>query len=133
MDGTLDVWDIFYKQHDPTLSLQVDGDGLKTVRMQEGGSLVATGSVDGSVYMLELSEGLSTIQNNEKSAVMNMLERESKREKNLEARAKELRAKEKRAQEAANTTAVEKTPWEDSVKEIEDKFWAAVGIDRGEE
>merc|ERR1711907_373731 len=22
MDGTLDVWDIFYKQHDPTLSLQ---------------------------------------------------------------------------------------------------------------
>ena len=28
MDGTLDVWDYFYKQNDPTLSLQVDGDGL---------------------------------------------------------------------------------------------------------
>ena len=25
MDGTLDVWDYFYKQNDPTLSLQVDG------------------------------------------------------------------------------------------------------------
>ena len=28
MDGTLDVWDYFYKQNDPTLSLQVDGDGV---------------------------------------------------------------------------------------------------------
>jgi len=26
MDGTLDVWDYFYKQNDPTLSLQVDDD-----------------------------------------------------------------------------------------------------------
>ena len=53
MDGTLDVWDYFYKQNDPTLSLQVDGDGLRTIKMQDGGSLLATGSVDGSVYMLE--------------------------------------------------------------------------------
>ena len=127
MDGTLDVWDIFYKQHDPTLSLQVDADGLKTVRFQEQGALVATGSVDGSVYMLELSEGLSTIQNNEKPAVMNMLERESKREKNLEARAKELRAKEKRAAEAASAVPVEKAPWEETAKSIEEKFWECVG------
>ena len=127
MDGTLDVWDIFYKQHDPTLSLQVDADGLKTVRFQEQGALVATGSVDGSVYMLELSEGLSTIQNNEKPAVMNMLERESKREKNLEARAKELRAKEKRAAEAASAVPVEKAPWEGTGKSIEEKFWECVG------
>ena len=28
MDGTLDIWDYFYKQNDPTLSLQVDADGL---------------------------------------------------------------------------------------------------------
>lgn len=127
MDGTLDIWDIFYKQHDPTLSLQVDADGLKTVRLQEAGSLVATGSVDGSVYMLELSEGLAQMQANEKPAVMNMLERESKREKNLEARAKEQRAKEKRAAEAANQKPEESTPWEDTVKGIEEKFWETVG------
>ena len=127
MDGTLDVWDIFHKQHDPTLSLQVDSDGLKSVRFQEQGSLVATGSVDGSVYMLELSEGLSTIQNNEKPAVMNMLERESRREKNLETRAKELRAKDKRMSELANATVEEKEPWEDTVRDIEAKFWDSVG------
>jgi len=129
MDGTLDIWDYFYKQNDPTLSMQVDGDGLRTVRMQDAGSLLATGSVDGSVYMLELCEGLATIQPNEKNAVMQMLERESKREKNLEARAKELRQKEKRASElaAAGPDSASKTPWEETVKTIEEEFWKAVG------
>jgi dynein intermediate chain 2 len=127
MDGTLDVWDYFYKQNDPTLSLQVDGDGLRTVRMQEQGSLLATGSVDGSVYMLELCEGLAQIQPNEKNSVMQMLERESKREKNLDARAKELRQKEKRASEQAAGDQTEKAPWEETVKGIEEKFWEAIG------
>ena len=133
MDGTLDVWDIFHKQNDPTLSLQVDSDGLRSIRMQDGGSLLATGSVDGSVYMLELCEGLSVMQPNEKVQVLQMLERESKREKNLEARAKELRAKEKRAAEQAGHTAAETTPWEESVKEIEEKFWALIGTEGGDD
>jgi len=130
MDGTLDVWDYFYKQNDPTLSLQVDDDGLFTVKMQDGGSLLATGSVDGSVYMLELCEGLSCMQQNEKSSVMQMLERESKREKNLEARAKELRIKEKRASEMKATGEGEKaTPWEEQVKDVEAEFWKLVQKD----
>lgn len=129
MDGTLDVWDYFYKQNDPTLSLQVDGDGLRTVKMQDGGSLLATGSVDGSVYMLELSEGLAVMQANEKNSVLQMLERESKREKNLEARAKELRQKEKKKAEDASTgEGGSGVPWEEQVKGIEDKFWQEVGI-----
>ena len=135
MDGTLDIWDYFYKQNDPTLSLQVDGDGLRTVKMQEAGTLLATGSVDGSVYMLELCDGLAQIQPNEKNSVMQMLERESKREKNLEARAKEIRQKEKRAQEMASAgdASAEKTPWEETVKGIEENFWAMVGKDGKEE
>jgi dynein intermediate chain 2 len=128
-DGVLDVWDIFYKQNDPTLSLQVDTDGLRSLRVQEKGSLLATGSVDGTVYMLELCEGLTVMQPNEKNMVMQMLERESKREKNLEARAKEMRAKEKRAAEAAAGGDVVdgKESWEESVKAIEEKFWETVG------
>merc|ERR1719359_1821266 len=106
MDGTLDVWDYFYKQNDPTLSLQVDGDGLSTVKMQDAGSLLATGSVDGSVYMLELCDGLAQIQQNEKQSVMQMLERD------LDARAKEMRAKERRAAESQNSEGDKgKTPW----------------------
>ena len=133
MDGTLDVWDYFYKQNDPTLSLQVDGDGLRTIKMQDGGALLATGSVDGSVYMLELSEGLAVMQANEKNSVNQMLERESKREKNLEARAKELRAKEKKMKEAeAGGDDAGKTPWEEVVKGIEEKFWEQIGGKEGD-
>ena len=102
-------------------------DGLYSVSIEQQGSLLCTGSVDGSVYLLELSEGLTTLQRNEKSLITSMFERESKREKNLEARAKELRAKEKRQAEAANAVAEEKTPWEDTVKSIEEKFWETVG------
>jgi len=129
MDGTLDIWDYFYKQNDPTLSLQVDGDGLRTLKMKDDGVLLATGSVDGSVYMLELCEGLAVMQPNEKNSVMQMLERESKREKNLEARAKELRQKEKRAQEMASQGdgTADKVPWEETVKKIEEEFWSQVG------
>jgi len=94
--------------------------------MQDAGSLLATGSVDGSVYMLELCEGLSVIQHNEKQSVSQMLERESKREKNLEARAKELRAKEKRASEMAGSEDKNKSPWEEQVKTIEEEFWSIV-------
>mmetsp|Transcript_9026 Transcript_9026/g.20048 ORF Transcript_9026/g.20048 Transcript_9026/m.20048 type:complete len:325 (+) Transcript_9026:2-976(+) len=126
MDGTLDVWDYFYKQNDPTLSLQVDDDGLFTVKMQEGGNMLATGSVDGSVYMLELCEGLAVTQPNEKQSVNQMLERESKREKNLEARQKELRQKEKRQTEMAAADPVDKVPWEEQVKNIEEKFWESI-------
>ena len=39
------------------VQMALDADGLRSVRMQDGGSLLATGSVDGSVYMLELCEG----------------------------------------------------------------------------
>jgi len=126
-DGTLDVWDVYYKQSDPTLSLQVDADALKCLKYQELGSYVATGSVDGSVYMLELSETLSQMQPNEKVNVMNMLERESRREKALEARAKELKAKLKRQEDAAKGEDEEATPWAELAVGIEEKFWEQVG------
>jgi len=135
MDGCLDIWDYFYKQNDPTLSLQVDGDGLRTVKMQDQGTLLATGSVDGSVYMLELCEGLAVMQANEKNAVQGMLERESKREKNLEARAKEIRQKEKKAAEAAAAAEAptDQEPWEKTVEVLEEKFWSMVGGKEGAE
>jgi dynein intermediate chain 2 len=185
------VWDYFYKQNDPTLSLQVDDDGLFSVAMQvpyalrrcctppppsplpnpdsykpptdllamqDRGSLVAAGSVDGSVYMLELCEGLATMQQNEKQSVQQvappplacytplpfytpltlllalnsppppyqMLERESKREKNLETRAKEMRQKEKRMAESQEGADGEKPTWAEQETAIEKDFWSTV-------
>ena len=111
----------------------MDDDGLYCVSIEQQssnpGRLLCTGSVDGSIYMLELTEGLSIEQKqrNEKQMISAMFERESKREKNLEARAKELRQKEKKVAEAASGDQGEKTPWEESVKVIEEQFWSMVG------
>ena len=59
------------------------------------------------------------IQQNEKQSVMQMLERESKRERNLDARAKEMRAKERRAAESQNAEGDKgKTPWEDQARAV---------------
>jgi len=79
--------------NEPTLTLQVDDDGLQAVRVQEGGVILATGSVDGSVYLMELCNSLAVQQPQEKQSMQQMLDREFKKEKNLEARAKELAKK----------------------------------------
>ena len=55
-----------------------------------------------------------------------MLERESKREKNLEARAKEMRQKEKRMAEAQEGADGEKPTWAEQGTAIEKDFWSTV-------
>lgn len=95
VNGTLDVWDIVFKQNDPTLSLQVCEEALQSIRVQEGGRLIATGSQGGTTTLLELSDGLCNLQRNEKSLVTAMFERETRREKILEARHREMKLKER--------------------------------------
>ena len=129
MDGELDVWDYYYKQNDPTLSVKVTDQPLTSFNVQDTGRLVTVGASDGSATLMELCEGLATMQPNEKQSISQMFDRETKREKNLEARAKEIRAKEKKAAEmaAGGGDGEGKTPWEDMVKGIEEKFWEQVG------
>jgi len=86
LDGTLDVWDYYHKQNDPTFSTKVSDSGLASIKVQAAGKMVALGSLDGTVTVLQLSKGLYELQKEEKSVVSQMLERELRREKNLELR-----------------------------------------------
>lgn len=86
-DGTLDVWDYFYKQNCPTFSTKVGDSGLSSIAVQSDGRLVALGSTDGTTSILELSDGLYKQQDNEKGVMTQMLDRETRRERNLEMRA----------------------------------------------
>ncbi|KAM3858516.1 dynein axonemal intermediate chain 2 [Diretmus argenteus] len=95
MDGMLDVWDILFKQNDPTLSLKVCDEALYSLQVQDNGCFLACGSQLGNTTLLEICPGLSTLQRNEKSLVAAMFERETKREKILEARQREIRLKER--------------------------------------
>lgn len=95
MDGTLDIWDIIFKQNDPTLSIQACEEPLYSIRAHEHGRLIAVGSQLGTMTLVELSDNLCTLQPNEKALVTAMFERESRREKILEARHREMRLKER--------------------------------------
>ncbi|GBG59136.1 hypothetical protein CBR_g32153 [Chara braunii] len=98
MDGSLDVWDFFYKQNDPTLVVKVtESDiGLTSLNIQESGKLLAVGAADGSTTLLDFCDGLVVMQPNEKQSMVQMFERETKRERNLEIKARELKAKAKK-------------------------------------
>ncbi|KAJ1637302.1 hypothetical protein T492DRAFT_834525 [Pavlovales sp. CCMP2436] len=114
MDGTLDVWDYFYKVNEPTLTLQVDDDGLQCLKVQEAGNILATGSVDGSeilmlvtgslggsVYLMELCGSLANQQPQEKQSMQQMLDREFKKEKGMQ-QVLDLEFKKEKNSEALN-------------------------------
>jgi dynein intermediate chain 2 len=51
------------------LNIQICDEPLNCLRVQEHGRLVATGSQSGTITLLELSDGLCTMQRNEKNLV----------------------------------------------------------------
>jgi dynein intermediate chain 2 len=120
MDGELDVWDYYYKQNDPTLSVKVTDKALTSFNIQDSGRLVTVGASDGSATLMELCEGLATMQPNEKASINQMFERETKREKNLEARAKELKNLAKK--KAQNNDDGDGGDSEEAMAEVEQEF-----------
>ncbi|NXA04168.1 DYI3 protein, partial [Sapayoa aenigma] len=89
-DGTLDIWDFLFHQKDPSLSLKVSNDPLFSLRPQDNGRIIACGSKQGTVTLLEISSGLCTLRKNEKSLTSMMFEREARREKVLQDKQREL-------------------------------------------
>ncbi|XP_041664047.1 dynein intermediate chain 2, axonemal [Cheilinus undulatus] len=130
MDGSLDVWDILFKQNDPTLSIKVCDEPLYSLRLQDNGRLVACGSQGGGATLLEVCPGLSTLQKNEKSLLAAMFERETKREKILEARQREIRLKERSRSEQSREDDGGREDGEDGPDQLiaraEDDFYSLV-------
>eukprot|EP00658_Telonema_sp_P-2_P028263 TRINITY_DN2168_c0_g1_i2.p1 TRINITY_DN2168_c0_g1~~TRINITY_DN2168_c0_g1_i2.p1 ORF type:complete len:641 (+),score=177.96 TRINITY_DN2168_c0_g1_i2:77-1999(+) len=106
MNGVFEVWDLLYKQNEPTLSIPIGDAGLQCMRVEkENGKLVAFGSGDGSTALYEISDALSVAAASEKSVIMGMLDRETNREKQLVTLDKERRAKLKKLEVEAATAA----------------------------
>ncbi|KAL0983885.1 hypothetical protein UPYG_G00134340 [Umbra pygmaea] len=118
MDGTLDVWDFLFKQNDSTLSLKVCDEALNSLRVQENGRFLACGSQLGTASLLEISPGLCTIQKNEKALTTAMFERETKREKILEARQREMRLKERSRSEQSKQEDTNEGDREESAEDL---------------
>ncbi|CAH1987611.1 unnamed protein product [Acanthoscelides obtectus] len=92
-DGTLDVWDILQQQKTAALGVKVCDEALRCLRTHEMGRLVAVGNQRGTTYLVEFSENLSVCNKNDKMLLTAMFERETRREKILEARNREIRLK----------------------------------------
>ncbi|XP_064216038.1 dynein intermediate chain 3, ciliary isoform X2 [Tribolium castaneum] len=92
-DGILDVWDVLQQQKQACLGVKVCDESLKCLRTHEMGRLVAVGNQKGTTYLVEFSENLAMSNKNDKMLLTAMFERESKREKILEARNREIRLK----------------------------------------
>ncbi|GAB5581266.1 dynein axonemal intermediate chain 2 isoform X1 [Prionailurus iriomotensis] len=126
MDGTLDIWDFVFKQCDPALSLKVCDEALFCLRVQDNGCFIACGSQLGTTTLLEVSNGLCTLQKNEKNTASLIFERETRREKILEARHREMRLKEKGKAEGRDDSLREEEPTfhlEELVTKAEDEFF----------
>lgn len=126
-DGTLDVWDYFYKQNTPSFSTKVGDCGLSSIAVQSDGRMVALGSKDGTTSVLEMSEGLYRMQPKEKTTMTHMFDRETRREKNLEMRAIQ-RKRDQKARQAAPPPAFDPYASEDEdgkelVKIAEKEFY----------
>nr|XP_014350096.1 PREDICTED: dynein intermediate chain 2, axonemal [Latimeria chalumnae] len=130
MDGTLDVWDFLFKQSDPTLSVKVCDEPLNSLRIQDSGRFVACGSHYGTATLLEISAGLCTLQRNEKALATMMFERETRREKILEARYREMRLKERSKTEPGKEEETKepepKEPTEDLIARAEKEFFEII-------
>lgn len=104
MDGVLDAWDLLQQQNEPVLSMKVCDEPIRCIRSHECGNLVSVGSEKGAMYLLEVSDNMTFSSKNDKPLFTAMLERESKREKILEAKLRELKLKNKTAQRVDEDT-----------------------------
>ena len=131
MNGVVAVWDYFYRQNEVAYSHKIGDSALSSIavqgNVQSGGKLVAVGDVDGTVALLEVCDSLAQQQANEKQALSGMFEREARREKNLETRAKEIARRNKQFKDAkAKEEAAKDDPnaqkTEELLRQVDAKF-----------
>jgi dynein intermediate chain 2 len=84
-DGYIDTWDYYYRMNEVSLSQKVSDAALTSISIPNQGGLVAVGDSDGVITLMQLCDALVTPQSNEKNVIGQMFDRETKREKNLEA------------------------------------------------
>ncbi|XP_075994951.1 dynein axonemal intermediate chain 2-like isoform X2 [Genypterus blacodes] len=136
MDGSLDVWDLLFRQSAPRLSVRVCDEALFSLRLQDNGRFLACGSQQGGATLLEVSSCLWTPQRNEKSLLADMFERETRREKLLEARQREKRLKERnrsaqsRDDDAATAREDGESSGEQLIARAEEEFFRIIESDR---
>mmetsp|Transcript_19502 Transcript_19502/g.30962 ORF Transcript_19502/g.30962 Transcript_19502/m.30962 type:complete len:589 (-) Transcript_19502:169-1935(-) len=79
-NGIVDVWDIYSKQNEPVLHTKISDTPITDIAIHKAGGMMAIGAEDGVTSIVTLGKGLSTLQRMEKEVVLEIFEREKKRE-----------------------------------------------------
>ncbi|ESO09344.1 hypothetical protein HELRODRAFT_73612, partial [Helobdella robusta] len=107
-DGTVDVWDLMYKQKGPEYSIKLCDERLFSLAVEEKGEFIAVGSESGDTYILQMSSEVFEPQNTEKNFFLFMTEREARREKFLSDKEKDKKVVKAQMAAAASTLFSEK-------------------------
>jgi len=84
-DGYIDTWDYHYRMNEVSLTQKVSDAALTSISVQGSGGLMAVGDADGTITLMQLCDSLVQMGHDEKNSIGRMFDRETKREKNLEA------------------------------------------------
>jgi dynein intermediate chain 2 len=131
-DGYLDIWDLYHKTSSPSSSLKVCDSPLRCAVWDPAGAttagrLLACGAEDGSVTIVEAGAGLYVAQPQEKAGVAQLLERETQRERSLEARLRERKARRAASHRPAKGAGEDALTAPDALLHaVEESFFAAV-------
>ncbi|XP_064251688.1 dynein axonemal intermediate chain 2 [Passer domesticus] len=126
-DGTLDIWDFLFHQKEPSLSLRVSNDPLLSLCSQDNGRIIAFGTRQGTVSLLEISPGLCTLRKNEKTLSSAMFEREARREKVLQDKYRERLLRE---QERLRVQPEEQEDPQEVFKQAQADFLSSIKAER---
>jgi dynein intermediate chain 2 len=82
IDGFLDVWDFHYRQNEVAYSQKISDSPLTSIRVNQ--NMAAIGDAEGTVSIMQLCRPLYETSSKEKDDMLQIFEREAKREKNLQ-------------------------------------------------
>jgi len=135
-DGWMDVWDYFYRQNEIAFSHKVSDTALTCIKINTTGGgnqnivgkFAAIGDQHGTVTLLELCDSLymTGSDNKEKEIIGDILDRETRKEKNLEFMKKQAEGKQKVQREGKAFKEWESKK-SDVIKKTEEAFFAAMG------
>ncbi|KAL4134935.1 hypothetical protein QTP88_006615 [Uroleucon formosanum] len=92
-DGFMDCWDVLQQQLKPILSIKVSDNRLNCISCHGDGALLAIGDEGGNTRVIEMNDWFVIPGPYDRARLTAMFERETKREKLIEAKNRENRTK----------------------------------------
>ena len=126
LDGFLDFWDFVLGQRSPLLSLKMSDYPLHCLKVERTGRLLAVGAGEGSTSIVSIPPGLASCSKQHRNTGLDMLERETRRERILENRSKAIKIAQRRSMMMAKRREVAPLDYNLGIEKAEKTFFETV-------